>query len=61
MLNKRVVIGELAGLFWLCADAAWAIGDRWQINNTRLMTALFAAAIVAGVVFVYLQTRDGQA
>lgn len=57
-MNKRIIIGEVAGLAWLSADAAWAIGDRWQINNTRLMTGLFIAAIFLGLVFIYMQARE---
>ena len=61
-MNKRVIIGEAAGLAWLCADAAWAIGDRWKIDNTGLMTGLFCTAIILGFCFVYMQARskDGQ-
>jgi hypothetical protein len=58
-MNKRVVIGEAAGMAWLCADATWAIGDRMHIENTRLMTGLFLTAIVLGIWFVCLQIRQG--
>lgn len=57
-MNKRVIIGEAAGLAWLSADAAWAIGDRWKLDNTGLMTFLFVLALVLGVLFVYLQIHD---
>lgn len=57
-MNRRVVVGEIAGLAWLCADAAWAIGDRWKIDNTGLMTFLFGTAILFGSMFVYMQIKD---
>lgn len=57
-MNKRVIIGEAAGLAWLCADAAWAIGDRWKWDNTGLMTFLFGTAIILGIWFVYMQTKE---
>lgn len=58
MLNKRVIIGEAAGLAWLCADASWAIGDRLKIDNTGLMTFLFGTAIVLGIWFIYIQAKS---
>ncbi len=57
-MNKRVIVGEIAGLSWVCADAAWAIGDRMKIDNTGLMTFLFGTAIVFGAIFVYMQLKD---
>jgi hypothetical protein len=58
MMNKRLIIGEAAGFAWLSADAAWAIGDRWKIDNTGLMTFLFGTALVLGLWFVYMQIRN---
>lgn len=58
-MNKRMrILAEVAGLAWVSADAAWAIGDRLQINNTRLMTGLFIAAIFLGLVFIYMQAKE---
>lgn len=57
-MNKRVIIGETAGLAWLCADAAWAIGDRLHWENTGLVTVLFCTAIVLGVWFVIMQAKE---
>lgn len=54
-MGRYVLVGELAGLLWLCADAAWAIGDRWHLDNTLLVTCLFAAALTLGVLF-FLET-----
>ena len=59
-MNRRVVVGELAGLAWLCADAAWAIGDRLKIENTALMASCFMVAIVLGAAFVVMQAASGR-
>jgi len=57
-MKRTTIIGEAAGIAWLLADAAWAIGDRLNIQNTRMVIWLFAIAILLGVVFVYLRFRD---
>jgi hypothetical protein len=56
-MSRRVLLGEAAGLAWLCADAAWAIGDRWHIENTRLMTGLFLTAISLGIAFIWVSRK----
>jgi hypothetical protein len=58
-VNKRVIVGEAAGMAWLIADAAWAIGDRWKIENTGFMTLMFMVAIGLGMLFVYMQAKGG--
>lgn len=58
-MNRRVIVGELAGLAWLCADAAWAIGDRNGRNNTPWMIACFVVAIVLAAAFVMMSLRKG--
>lgn len=50
--SKLTILGETAGLFWLAADALWAIGDRRHWENTRLVEVLFGIAFVLGVAFV---------
>lgn len=59
-MSKRWILGEAAGLCWLCADASWAIGDRLQWHNTGLMAGLFAAAIILGLIFIYATARGAE-
>jgi hypothetical protein len=56
-VRKNVIIGEVAGLYWLIADAAWAIGDRLNWKNTIFVGVMFAAAIIHGIWFICLQWR----
>ena len=57
-MNKRVIVGELAGFFWLLGDAAWAVGDRLKWENTPLVVLCFTASIIGAMCFIWMQCTE---